>query len=77
MQLEGRKGRRLALVFAPGESQVRTDRAFVEVAPRQEFGLKGHGREAIRAAYRDGLPMKAIARIMGVSHQRVSQIVRS
>jgi DNA-directed RNA polymerase specialized sigma subunit len=32
---------------------------------------------AIRRAYRDGLPMKAIAEIMGMSHQRVSQIVRS
>jgi DNA-directed RNA polymerase specialized sigma subunit len=27
-------------------------------------------------AYREGLPMTAIARIMGMSHQRVSQIVR-
>jgi DNA-directed RNA polymerase specialized sigma subunit len=32
---------------------------------------------AIRAAYSDGLPMKAIAQVMGMSHQRVSQIVRS
>jgi DNA-directed RNA polymerase specialized sigma subunit len=32
---------------------------------------------AIRAAYEDGLPMVAIARIVGMSHQRVSQIVRS
>ena len=32
--------------------------------------------EAIRAAYRDGLPMKAIAQVMRMSHQRVSQIVR-
>jgi DNA-directed RNA polymerase specialized sigma subunit len=28
------------------------------------------------AAYDDGLPMTAIAQIMGMSHQRVSQIVR-
>lgn len=33
--------------------------------------------QAIRAAYKDGLPMKAIAQVMGMSHQRVSQIVRS
>lgn len=33
--------------------------------------------EAIRAAYRDGLPMTAIAKIMELSYQRVSQIVRS
>jgi DNA-directed RNA polymerase specialized sigma subunit len=32
--------------------------------------------EAIRAAYQDGLPMAAIARIMSMSHQRVSQIIR-
>ncbi len=27
-------------------------------------------------AYSQGLPMKAIAQVMGMSHQRVSQIVR-
>jgi transposase-like protein len=32
---------------------------------------------AIRAAYKGGLPMTAIARILHMSHQRVSQIVRS
>jgi DNA-directed RNA polymerase specialized sigma subunit len=32
---------------------------------------------AIRAAYSEGLPMKAIAQVVGMSHQRVSQIVRS
>lgn len=31
---------------------------------------------AILDAYNDGLPMKAIAQIMRMSHQRVSQIVR-
>jgi DNA-directed RNA polymerase specialized sigma subunit len=31
----------------------------------------------IRSAYEDGLPMVAIARIVGMSHQRVSQIIRS
>ena len=39
--------------------------------------LRTERDEAIRAAYRDGLPMAAIAQIMGVSHQRVSQIVRT
>jgi hypothetical protein len=33
--------------------------------------------EAIRAAYKDDLPMAAIAEGLGMSHQRVSQTVRS
>lgn len=33
--------------------------------------------KAIRAAYADGLPMAEIARVLKISHQRVSQIVRS
>lgn len=33
--------------------------------------------EAIRSAYKDGLPMKAIAQVLDMSHQRVSQIIRS
>jgi DNA-directed RNA polymerase specialized sigma24 family protein len=33
--------------------------------------------KAIKAAYGDGLPMAAIAQVLGMSHQRVSQIVRS
>lgn len=33
--------------------------------------------KAIREAYRDGLPMADIARLLDMSHQRVSQIVRS
>jgi DNA-directed RNA polymerase specialized sigma24 family protein len=32
---------------------------------------------AIRQAYKDGLPMADIARILDMSHQRISQIVRS
>lgn len=32
---------------------------------------------AVRAAYKEDLPMKAIAEVLGISHQRVSQIVRS
>ena len=39
--------------------------------------LRKERDEAIRAAYNDGLPMTAIAQIMDMSHQRVSQIVRS
>ncbi|HET7060196.1 MAG TPA: hypothetical protein VFH99_02675 [Candidatus Saccharimonadales bacterium] len=39
--------------------------------------LREERDEAVRAAYKDGLPMKAIAQVMGMSHQRVSQIVRS
>jgi DNA-directed RNA polymerase specialized sigma subunit len=38
--------------------------------------LRQERDDAIRAAYGDGLPMTTIARIMGISHQRVSQIVR-
>lgn len=33
--------------------------------------------KAIRRAYKDGLPMSAIAEVLAISHQRVSQIVRS
>lgn len=40
-------------------------------------GLRRERDAAIRAAYQGGLPMKAIAQILGMSHQRVSQIVRS
>lgn len=32
---------------------------------------------AIRQAYKGGLPMADIARILDMSHQRISQIVRS
>ena len=39
--------------------------------------LRQERDEAIRTAYSAGLPMKAIAHVMGMSHQRVSQIVRS
>jgi DNA-directed RNA polymerase specialized sigma subunit len=58
--------------------------AFAEDYVRREAALEQAGEdlrqerdEAIRTAYGEGLPMKAIARIMGMSHQRVSQIVRS
>jgi DNA-directed RNA polymerase specialized sigma subunit len=39
--------------------------------------LRQERDKAIRTAYSEGLPMKAIAQIMSMSHQRVSQIVRS
>lgn len=39
--------------------------------------LREERDEAIRAAYKDGLPMEAIAKVVGLSFQRVSQIVRS
>jgi DNA-directed RNA polymerase specialized sigma subunit len=39
--------------------------------------LRQERDEAIRLAYSNGLPMTVIAQIMGMSHQRVSQIVRS
>lgn len=58
--------------------------AFVETYARREGELeqaadklRAERDQAIRDAYKDGLPMKAIAQVMGMSHQRVSQIVRS
>ncbi len=33
--------------------------------------------EAIRTAYNEGMPMSDIASVLDLSHQRVSQIVRS
>lgn len=39
--------------------------------------LREERDQAIRAAYKDGLPMEAIAKVVGLSFQRVSQIVRS
>ena len=39
--------------------------------------LRGDRDRAIRQAYKDGLPMADIARILDMSHQRISQIVRS
>jgi hypothetical protein len=38
--------------------------------------LRAERDREIRAAYRSGLPMVAIAKIMQISQQRVSQIVR-
>jgi|GEM_PF-3486529 len=42
-----------------------------------EEALRTERDDAVRAAYRDGLPMATIATTLGISHQRVSQIVRS
>ena len=39
--------------------------------------LREERDKAIRTAYKDGLPMEAIAKVVGLSFQRVSQIVRS
>jgi len=39
--------------------------------------LRGDRDLAIRQAYKEGLPMADIARILDMSHQRISQIVRS
>jgi DNA-directed RNA polymerase specialized sigma subunit len=44
---------------------------------RQSEKLREERDKAIRAAYRDDVPMKDIAKVMKLSHQRVSQIVRS
>lgn len=39
--------------------------------------LRAERDDAIRSAHKAGLPMADIARVLGMSHQRVSQIVRS
>ena len=39
--------------------------------------LRDERDEAIRAAYKAGMPMAAIAEVLGMSHQRISQVVRS
>jgi DNA-directed RNA polymerase specialized sigma subunit len=39
--------------------------------------LRADRDRAIREAYKDGLPMAAIAKVLKMSHQRISQIVRS
>ncbi len=39
--------------------------------------LRAERDRVIRQAYKDGLPMADIARILKMSHQRISQIVRS
>jgi DNA-directed RNA polymerase specialized sigma subunit len=39
--------------------------------------LRAERDKAIRAAYREGLPMRTIAEVLAISHQRVSQVVRS
>lgn len=58
--------------------------AFAAEYARREAELEGVAEalradrdKAIRQAYRDGLPMSDIATALAISHQRVSQIVRS
>lgn len=58
--------------------------AFAEEYARQEADLERAAEKlrdardrAIREAYREGLPMTDIAGLLEMSHQRVSQIVRS
>jgi DNA-directed RNA polymerase specialized sigma subunit len=57
--------------FAKEHARRETD---LEKAAEQ---LRDARDKAIREAYRDGLPMADIARVLEMSHQRVSQIVRS
>jgi DNA-directed RNA polymerase specialized sigma24 family protein len=40
-------------------------------------GLRADRDRAIRSAYGDGMAMSEIASVLAISHQRVSQIVRS
>jgi transposase-like protein len=58
--------------------------AFTEEYDRRANELEQAGERlradrdtAIRSAYKAGLPMADIARVLRMSHQRVSQIVRS
>jgi hypothetical protein len=44
---------------------------------KQRDELRAERDAAIRAAYKDDLPMEDIAEVLDMSHQRVSQIVRS
>jgi DNA-directed RNA polymerase specialized sigma subunit len=39
--------------------------------------LRADRDQAIRKAYNEGMAMSEIATVLGLSHQRVSQIVRS
>jgi transposase-like protein len=43
---------------------------------RQRAELRRERDRAIRDAHRDGLPIEDIARIVGLSHQHVSRIIR-
>jgi hypothetical protein len=66
----------------PREAQRRLDRFVQTYERRQEQHTEAGERlrverdEAIRQAYREGLPLMDIARIVGLSHQHVSRIVR-
>lgn len=58
--------------------------AFASEHARRERGLNQRAEklraerdEAVRAAYQNGLPMSDIAAVLSISHQRVSQIIRS
>jgi DNA-directed RNA polymerase specialized sigma subunit len=58
--------------------------AFAEEHGRREQALERKADDlradrdgAIREAYKGGMPMTEIARVLKMSHQRVSQIVRS
>jgi DNA-directed RNA polymerase specialized sigma subunit len=44
---------------------------------RAAEALRADRDQAIRKAHKDDLPMSDIAEILGLTHQRVSQIVRS
>jgi DNA-directed RNA polymerase specialized sigma subunit len=55
------------------EDYHRRDSELTRLAER----LREDRDRVIRQAYKDGLPMADIARILDMSHQRISQIVRS
>jgi DNA-directed RNA polymerase specialized sigma subunit len=63
----------LAAVMRFARDHERRERDHAEAGER----LRAQRDEAIRQAYRDGLPLVDIAAILGLSHQHVSRIVRS
>lgn len=73
-----RRGNRLACVLDCAWYH-RWDREYPEAASRHHDAARAAAScdQAIREAYMAGLPMAAIAEVLGMSHQRVSQIVRS
>jgi DNA-directed RNA polymerase specialized sigma subunit len=52
------------------------ERRDVALAKQQE-ALRAERDDEIRAAYKGDLPMEDIAEVLGLSYQRVSQIIRS
>jgi DNA-directed RNA polymerase specialized sigma subunit len=61
---------------APLEDLTREHQRREEALGRERKRLRRERDQAIRQAYRDGLPLQDIAEIVGLSHQYISRIVR-